>query len=109
VTIYIEDLKFQSILGILDFERVTPQDIVINLTLTYKFEDKFIDYVLVTKLIESKMKKKNFLLIEDALKSLSKNLKKEFPQIEKMDLKITKPSIMSNCRVSVSKKYRFKS
>jgi len=109
MTIYVEDLKFQCILGILDFERMIPQDVIINLTLKYKFKDEFINYALVAKLIESKMKKKKFFLIEDALANLSKNLKKEFPQIKKINLKITKPSIMPNCTVSVCKKYKFKS
>ena len=109
MTIYVEDLKFQCIIGILDFERVTPQDIIINLSLKYKFKDDFINYAEIAELIESQMKKKKFLLIEDALKSISKSLKKEFQQIKKIDLKITKPSILPNCKVSVSQKYKFKS
>ena len=109
MTIHIEELKFQCIIGILDFERVTKQDIVINLKIKYKFRNEFINYALISELIESKMKKKKFLLIEDALKNLSKNLKKEFPQIKRLNLKITKPSIMPNSKVSVSHKYRYKS
>ncbi|NPA60178.1 MAG: dihydroneopterin aldolase, partial [Epsilonproteobacteria bacterium] len=33
--IHIENLKFQCIIGILDFERETPQDVIINLTIRY--------------------------------------------------------------------------
>ncbi|MBU4111247.1 dihydroneopterin aldolase, partial [bacterium] len=33
MTIHIEDLQFQCIIGILDFERVKEQNIIINLTL----------------------------------------------------------------------------
>ena len=38
MTIHIEDLKFQCIIGILDFERVTPQDIIINMSIEYLYE-----------------------------------------------------------------------
>ena len=108
--IHIEDLKFQSILGILDFERVTPQDIIINLQISYNFQDNsFIDYAEVSKLIEESMKKEQFLLIEDALTHLSATLKQNFPSIQTLELKITKPTIMNNSKVSVSEIFTFDS
>ena len=109
MTIHIEDLKFQCIIGILDFERVTPQDVFINLKIRYNYKDEFINYALVSELIESNMKEKKFFLIEDALENLSKNLKEEFPDIKKLTLKITKPSILPDCRVSVAHSYKFNS
>jgi len=108
MTIYIEDLKFQCIIGILDFERVTPQDVIINLTISYNYKKEFINYADVTKLIEKEMIKNKFLLLEDALLRLSKKLKKKFPLIQTLDIKITKPSILPNTMVSVSNKYNFK-
>lgn len=38
MTIHIEDLRFQAIIGILDFERTTPQDVVVDLTIKYKYK-----------------------------------------------------------------------
>lgn len=103
MTIHIENLKFQAILGILDFERVTPQDIIINLTITYNYKkDEFINYAEVTQSIKQIMIKEKFLLIEDALTFISKQLKKEFKNIETLNLKISKPSILADCIVSVS-------
>lgn len=109
MTIHVEDLKFQCIIGILDFERETPQDVIINLQIEYQYNDTFIDYANVTKIIKSIMIKEQFLLIEDALQMLSKKLKEEFSMIEILTLKITKPSIMPDCRVSVSFTEKFNS
>ena len=109
MTIYIEDLKFQCIIGILDFERVTPQDIIVDITIDYQYNDEFINYVDVSSLIKSTMKNEKFLLIEDALGFLVKKLKKEFFLINTLDLKITKPSILPDCKVSVANFYSFNS
>jgi len=109
MTIHVEDLQFQCIIGILDFERKIPQDVIINLTLQYQYDDNFIDYVKVTQLIKDTMIRKKFLLIEDALSTLSKKLKKKFPKIDRLSLKITKPSILPECKVSVSFTKKFNS
>ncbi|MEN8303996.1 MAG: dihydroneopterin aldolase [Campylobacterota bacterium] len=105
--VHIEDLKFQCIIGILDFERETAQDVILNLTIDYKYEDEFINYADVSNLLKSTMIEKKFLLIEDALSELSKTLQKEFSKINTLYLKITKPSILPDCRVSVSNTYKF--
>jgi len=110
MTIHIEDLKFQCILGILDFERVTLQDVIVNLEISYTFqENDFINYAEVSTLIEKTMQKKKFLLIENAIKTLSLQLKQKFTSIETLHLKITKPSIMPNSIVSVSDIFHFNS
>ncbi len=107
MTIHIEDLKFQSIIGILDFERTKPQDVIINLTIEYNYKNEFINYAEVSALIKFTMIEKKFLLLEDALIDLASILKKEFFTIEKLYLKITKPSIMPNCKVSLSDNFSF--
>ena len=109
MTVHIEDLKFQTIIGILDFERVTPQDVIINLEIEYDYKDEFINYAEVSALITLTMINSKFLLIEDALSQLSVKLKKEFTKINTLNLKITKPSILPDCTVSVSNFYKFNS
>jgi dihydroneopterin aldolase len=109
MTIYIEDLKFQAIIGILDFERITPQEIIINIEIDYIYDTQFINYAEVVSLIKTTMIKEKFLLIEDALSFLSKSLKSEFALIKKLNLKITKPSILPDCKVSVAQYYIFNS
>jgi len=107
LTIYIEDLKFQCIIGILDFERKKAQDVILNLTINYEYKDEFINYADVVNIVKSSMIENKFLLIEDALSDLSKTLQKEFPKINTLYLKITKPSILPDCKVSVSDIFNF--
>ena len=107
--ISIEDLKFQCIIGILDFERKKEQDVIINLIISYEYVDEFINYAEVTELIKSSMKNKKYLLIEDALCDLSQMLKEKFSKINTLNLKITKPSILPDCRVSVENFFTFDS
>jgi len=107
--IHIEDLKFQAIIGILDFERTTPQDVIVTLSITYNYIQNFINYADVATCIEEEMQKQKFLLLEDALSSISHILKNKFAKIDTLNLKITKPSIMPNCRVSLSEIYTFDS
>jgi dihydroneopterin aldolase len=109
MTIHIEDLKFQCIIGILDFERVTPQDVIINITIEYLYEKNFINYVNIVQIIKEIMIKNEFLLIEEALDSLNLKLLKEFSSIKSMNIKITKPSILPECKVSVSNHYKSQS
>ena len=107
--ISIEDLKFQCIIGILDFERQKEQDVIINLVIDYEYIDEFINYAEVTELIKFCMKNKKYLLIEDALGDLSQMLKEKFSKINTLNLKITKPSILPDCRVSVENFFTFDS
>ncbi len=107
--IYIDDLKFKAILGILDFERTTPQDIVVNLTIEYDYKNEFINYADVVELIKKDMIKHKFLLIEDALKHIAQELKKRFLSIKELKLKISKPAILDDCIVGVGETYNFKS
>jgi dihydroneopterin aldolase len=106
VTIHIEDLKFQCIIGILDFERITPQDIIVNLRIKYEYKQNiFINYAEVTDIIKNEMIKNKYYLIEDALTSIISTLREKFSTIQKINLKITKPSILADARVSVSTTY----
>ncbi len=109
MTIHVEELEFQCIIGILDFERVTPQDICINLTIDYSYTNEFINYADITQVIKKSMIEEQFLLIEDALFYLSTKLKEKFPLINELHLKISKPSILPDCKVSVSNFYKFNS
>ena len=51
--IEIEQLTFKCIIGILDFERVKKQKVIINLSFDYDFiKDNFIDYSEVANLVK---------------------------------------------------------
>ncbi|WP_252970852.1 dihydroneopterin aldolase [Aliarcobacter cryaerophilus] len=71
--IEIEQLTFKCIIGILDFERVKKQKVIINLSFDYDFsKDNFIDYSEVANLVKKSMKKNKFKLLEDAVKTIKK-------------------------------------
>ena len=60
--IYIENLKFQTIIGILDFEREIPQDVVIDTIIDYSYSNgDFINYADVRDLIFVNTTKNAFL------------------------------------------------
>ncbi len=105
--ISIEDLEFETIIGILDFERVTRQKVRINCTIEYAYEKQFLDYALITKHIEDQMISREFELIEEALLSLKESLKQDFPLISTLFLKISKPDILANCEVSLSETFKY--
>ncbi|MCT7909388.1 dihydroneopterin aldolase [Arcobacter lacus] len=98
----IENLTFKCIIGILDFERVKKQKVIINLSFEYNFSnDKFIDYAQIVDLLKKTMKKEKFQLIEDAILYLTKLLNQTY-EIKNLKLKISKPTILKDCIVSLS-------
>ena len=100
--IHINDLSFKCIIGILDFERIKKQKVVINLSFEYEFsKDKFINYAEVSKLLKTTMKKEKFLLLEDAILHIE-NLLNSTYNISNLYIKISKPNILTNCIVSLS-------
>jgi len=108
MTIHIEDLTFDVIIGLLDFERDKPQRVIINLEADYDYaNDQFIDYADMVLLIQSKLKEKRYKLLENALLGLQKLLYTTYPQLTSLTLKISKPDIISECNVSLSKTWNF--
>lgn len=100
--IEISDLTFKCIIGILDFERIKKQKVIVNISFEYSFsEDKFINYAEVVTLIKTTMKKEKFLLLEDAILYLENLLNKNY-SINNLFIKISKPNILKNCIVSLS-------
>lgn len=100
--IEISDLTFKCIIGILDFERIKKQRVIINISFEYDFsKDLFIDYSEISNLIKTTMKKEKFLLLEDAILHLENLLNNSY-QISNLYIKISKPNILKNCIVSLS-------
>lgn len=102
--ILIKDLTFETIVGILEEERHTPQKVILHVKLDYTYEaENFIDYAKVCTFLEREMNQMSYFLLEDALNDLSQKLKVSYPQIHKMKLKIFKPDILPNAMVGVSR------
>lgn len=106
MTIHIEELTFECIIGILDFERINAQKVIVDLQIDYNYtEDYFINYAEVINLIESNMIEKQYKLLETALNRLEKELLSNYPKIDKLTLKISKPNIINNANVALSKSF----
>ena len=108
MTIHIEDLTFDVIIGLLDFERDRPQRVIINLQASYDYnDDQFIDYADMVLLIQNELKEKRYELLENALLGLKEVLTTTYPDLQTLSLKISKPDILSQCTVSLSKTWNF--
>jgi len=100
--VYIDNLTFKTIIGILPFERKQKQNVIVNVSFEYDFvSDSFVDYSKVAKDIKKDMKKNKYKLIEEAIVSLKDKLTTSYP-IKNLYIKISKPDILKDCSVSVS-------
>ncbi|MGL2402928.1 FolB domain-containing protein [Helicobacter pylori] len=104
--VHIHNLVFEAILGILEFERLKPQKISVDLDLFYtELPNKaYLDYMEIQEIIQNTMREKQYLLIEDALKDLIQILKTRYKEISELYLKISKLEISPNSQVGASVK-----
>lgn len=105
--IFVENLTFKCIIGLLKKERKTPQKVILDMGLTIQKEKMAIDYAQVATFVEHSYKKSKYFTVEDSLVDICGKLKAKFPQIKQIKIKITKPKILKNCRVGavLEKKY----
>ena len=107
MTLHIESLQIDAIIGLLDFEREREQRVSIDLEAVYHYEQQsFINYADLAELIEKQIKKERYLLLEEALLDLKEKITETYPLIETLKLKITKPDILKNCTVGLSQAWR---
>jgi len=102
MTIHIEELTIDTIIGILDFERNSKQKVVIETKINYIYTEKeFINYAEVIDIIEKSLHTNRYELLEDALSGIARVLFLNYSQIETLYLKISKPDIIKNAVVSL--------
>lgn len=108
MTILIEHLTFECIIGILEHERLTAQKVVIDCVIDYDYSpNNFINYADVANHITHSVQTKHFFLIEEALESLGQSLKEKFTSIQTLSLTLRKPDILANCTVGVQERFNF--
>ena len=95
-SIIIKDFSFDTIIGVLKFERVTPQKVIINTQIDYKYENEYLDYAKVSEIIKNILQTKKFEILEDSLDYICSYLKNEYPNIISINLEILKPNILEN-------------
>ena len=100
MTIHIEALRFDAILGLLPHERETPQPVTVDATLTYTYRpDAFVDYARVAERIRTTLQEGRFELIEEAIEAIFHDIHRFFPSVETLRVKICKPAVLPDCRV----------
>ncbi|QOR62302.1 dihydroneopterin aldolase [Sulfurovum sp. ST-21] len=108
MTIHIEALAFDAIIGLLDFEQERPQRVVVDLKAGYDYiPGEFIDYADLATLIMEKVKQAHYKLLEDALLELETLILSTYPQITSLYLKISKPDILNNGTVALSHQWNY--
>ena len=108
MTIHIDDLQFDVIIGLLDFERDRSQRVIIDLEASYAYSNEdFINYADMVFLIQNELKEKRYKLLEEALLGLKERLYTAYPQLKTLQLKIAKPDILKECSVALSHSWEF--
>jgi len=106
MTIHIEKLEISAIIGILDFERITTQTVIVDAHIDYYYkENQFINYAEVISIIETMIISKQYQLLEDALTDIQQKILQRYREIIKLNLKISKPNIIKNATVALSLEY----
>jgi dihydroneopterin aldolase len=108
MTIHIEALTLDVIIGLLDFEREHTQRVIVDLKANYTYrEGSFVDYADIVFLIGKELKEKRYKLLEEALIGLKNLISTAYPQIQTLELKIAKPDILPRCTVAMSQQWEF--
>jgi len=103
MTIRIEELRFKTIIGLLDFEREREQTVIVDLEIDYDFlPGDFLDYAAIADTVTEHIRQKRYELLEEALLGLERVLHHTYPAIRRLKCRITKPHILPHARVSVS-------
>ena len=96
ISVFVENLHFNAIIGLLPFERETSQVVRIDAELT---ADEFIDYGALCEYFKFEMRGRKFEKVEDALEFFKFDLKVKYPSLRSLSIKITKPNIIKNALV----------
>jgi dihydroneopterin aldolase len=105
MTIHIHDLEFNTIIGILEFERTQEQRVRVDCDIEH--EEGFVDYAKAASLIRRDMIQNRYETVENALEGLRDALAQAFPVMHNLRLSIYKPDILEDCLVGATKKFNF--
>lgn len=101
----VKDLEFETIIGILDFERDKKQKVVLNAEFLYEFSKEILDYRLLREFLLQAFNQ-NFDTLENALIYFKEQIPKKFKDITYFQIKLSKTQIFTDCVVSVSLEYK---
>ena len=99
ISVFVENLRFSCVIGLLEFERISPQPIQIDA----KFQAaEFIDYAAVCEFIKAEFDKNKFAKVEDALVFFQAEFKAKFSTLLYFYMKISKLNAVQNAVVGAS-------
>ena len=106
MTVEIRKLRVEAVIGILPEERTAPQIVLVDLSAEYPYDGNgFLDYAALAELIRRTLIEERFGLLEEALTILKERIFTEYPQIERLELRLGKPDILDNAHVFVSERW----
>ncbi|MDR1007607.1 MAG: dihydroneopterin aldolase [Campylobacteraceae bacterium] len=108
ITLLIEKLEFEAIIGLLEKERETPQKVQIWASIEIKYKkESLVDYVLICETIKKVVIESRFFTVEEAILVLIDKISALNPKIKKIFLKILKPEIIENTAVGACAEKNF--
>jgi 7,8-dihydroneopterin aldolase/epimerase/oxygenase len=104
-TIFLEQVKVQTKLGVPEWERMTAQTIILDIEISYDFSlacktdaiEHTIDYGLVVKRIRETLQQHSFKLVEALAEHVCQLILNEF-NAESVKLKVAKPGILPDLK-----------
>ena len=107
MTVIIQNLTFETIIGLLPHEREIPQRVVIDAEFDINENTMVLDYASVSEDIKRLFTCKGFETVEESLTLTLSHLKSKYPFITRIKMKIIKPDILCDCEVgaALEKKY----
>ena len=96
ISVFVDNLEFDTIIGLLDFERVNSQKICVSM----EFEAcEFVDYATVCEITQREFNENKFYKVEDALEYFAIKFKATYPSLTKFYMNISKIEIVPNAIV----------
>jgi 7,8-dihydroneopterin aldolase/epimerase/oxygenase len=104
-TIFISELKVKTKLGVPEWERMTPQTIILDIEISYDLSAAgksdaiadTIDYGQVVARIQATLKEHSFQLVEALAEHVCQLILKEF-KAESVKVKVAKPGILAGVK-----------
>ncbi|MDO5045158.1 dihydroneopterin aldolase [Campylobacter sp.] len=96
ISTVIKDYEFETIIGMLEFERTTRQRVRLNVEFG---GSEFIDYVEAIEFIKSVYNEHMFQTVENSLEVCSQRLKERFNGLKFLKMEILKTEIVQNALV----------
>ncbi len=115
-SIALSELCVNCIIGILNYERENPQNLLIDVDIQYNFQkavqteniQETIDYTVLAKSVENLLIEKKYLLIETAAENLVDMIHQMWPMIQSCQICIKKPQAVPKAKyASVTVKKEF--